>query len=75
VPKEAISSAHLIDFDRYFAVELDELRGMEKESLVELDEEWITVTPRGRLLVRAVCMVFDRYLRAQRGSALYSRLI
>jgi len=75
VPKEAISSAHLIDFDRYFAVELDELRGMEKESLVELEEEWITVTPRGRLLVRAVCMVFDRYLRAQRRSALYSRLI
>jgi len=34
------------------------------------------VTPRGRLLVRAVCMVFDRYLReAQQRIAIYSRVM
>jgi oxygen-independent coproporphyrinogen-3 oxidase len=33
------------------------------------------VTPQGRLLVRAVCMVFDRYLRAGRARALYSRVV
>jgi oxygen-independent coproporphyrinogen-3 oxidase len=75
VSKEAISIAHLIDFDRYFAVELGELKEMEKESLVALDDEWITVTPRGRLLVRAVCAVFDRYLRAERDRARYSKII
>jgi oxygen-independent coproporphyrinogen-3 oxidase len=48
---------------------------MEKESLVTLDDEWITVTLQGRLLVRAVCMVFDRYLRADRARALYSKVI
>jgi oxygen-independent coproporphyrinogen III oxidase len=75
VSKEAISIAHLIDFDSYFAEELKQLKEMEKESLVVIDEEWITVTPRGRLLVRAVCMVFDRYLRADRMRASYSKLI
>ena len=75
VSKEGISIAHLIDFDSYFAVELAELEKMENESLVAVDREWITVTPRGRLLVRAVCMVFDRYLRAERTRALYSKVI
>src|SRR5262252_8848783 len=75
VSKEAISIAHLVDFDRTFAEELAELKEMERESLVALDGEWITVTPRGRLLVRAVCAVFDRYLRSGRGRARYSKLI
>jgi oxygen-independent coproporphyrinogen-3 oxidase len=75
VSKEAISIAHLIDFDRYFAVELGELQEMERESLVALDDEWITVTPRGRLLVRALCSVFDRYLRSDRDRARYSKII
>jgi oxygen-independent coproporphyrinogen-3 oxidase len=75
VSKEAISISHLIDFDGHFAAELVQLEEMEKESLVTLDDEWITVTPQGRLLVRAVCMVFDRYLRADRARALYSKVI
>jgi oxygen-independent coproporphyrinogen-3 oxidase len=75
VSKEAISIAHLIDFDRYFAVEVAELKEMEKESLITIDDEWITVTPRGRLLVRAVCAVFDRYLRAERDRGRYSKII
>ena len=33
------------------------------------------VPPRGRLLVRAVCMVFDRYLREKRERATYSKVI
>ena len=75
VSKEGISIAHLIDFDRYFAAELGELKEMEEESLVALDDEWITVTPRGRLLVRAVCAVFDRYLRNDRNRGSYSKII
>jgi oxygen-independent coproporphyrinogen-3 oxidase len=75
VSKEAISIAHLIDFDTYFAAELEEMEEMQRESLVALDDEWITVTPKGRLLVRAVCAVFDRYLRADRKRGSYSKLI
>jgi oxygen-independent coproporphyrinogen-3 oxidase len=40
-----------------------------------MDDEWITVTPAGRLLVRAVCMVFDRHLREGRQRARYSRVM
>jgi oxygen-independent coproporphyrinogen-3 oxidase len=73
--KESISIAHLLDFDTYFATELEALAVLEKDGLVELDDEWIHVTPRGRLLVRAVCMVFDRYLRQAQQRAQYSRVM
>jgi oxygen-independent coproporphyrinogen-3 oxidase len=45
------------------------------DALLEIDDEWLTVTPRGRLLIRAICMVFDRYLRTQRRAASYSKVI
>ena len=75
VSKVSIGIAHLLDFDRYFAAELRELRGLAADGLVEVDDEWIYVTPRGRLLVRAVCMVFDRYLRQTEERARYSRVM
>ncbi len=75
VSKEAISIAHLIDFDSYFGRELEQLEEMEQEGLVKLDDEWITVTDKGRLLVRVVCMVFDRYLKQERARAQYSRVM
>ena len=73
--KESIEIAHLIDFDRYFAWEMEELEKLEQDGLVELDDEWIRVTPRGRLLVRCVCMVFDKYLRMAEQRAQYSRVM
>jgi oxygen-independent coproporphyrinogen-3 oxidase len=42
---------------------------------VSIHDEWISVTPKGRLLVRAICMVFDRYLKAERARAAYSKVI
>ncbi len=75
VSKEAISIAHLIDFDSYFGRELEQLEEMEQEGLVRLDDDEITVTDRGRLLVRVVCMVFDRYLKQERARAQYSRVM
>ncbi len=73
--KESIEIAHLVEFDKYFAQELDDLKRLEDDGLVELDSDWIHVTPRGRLLVRAVCMVFDKYLRAAEKRAQYSRVM
>jgi oxygen-independent coproporphyrinogen-3 oxidase len=72
---ESIELAHLVDFRSYFADELRELKALERDGLVELPPGEILVTPRGRLLVRAVCMVFDRYLRERRQAASYSRVI
>ena len=73
--KESISLAHLLDFDRYFADELRDLAHLARDGLVELDGDWIHVTPRGRLLVRAVCMVFDKYLRRTEERTRYSRVM
>ena len=67
--------AYLVEFDKYFAREMKELAALERDGLVELDDDWIHVTPRGRLLVRAVCMVFDKYLRAGRTLVRYSRVM
>ncbi len=72
---EAIEMAHMIDFASYFAPEMEDLRSLEEAGLVQLNDKWITVLPAGRLLVRAVAMVFDRYLREKREQKRYSRVI
>jgi len=72
---ESIEIAHLIDFKHYFAEELSDLAEMERAGLVKVDDKWITVLPPGRLLVRAISMVFDKYLRADRQRTRYSKVI
>ena len=72
---ESIEIAHLIDFKSYFAVELDDLREMEKGGLLTIDDQWISVLPRGRLLVRGIAMAFDKYLRTDRERVRYSKVI
>ena len=73
--KEMLEVGYHIDFDTYFENELDELSALAQAGLVELHEHWIIVTPRGRMLVRNVCMVFDRHLRGQRETQRFSRVI
>ena len=48
---------------------------MEQAGLLKIDREWITVLPPGRMLVRVITMVFDRYLRADRERKRYSKVI
>jgi oxygen-independent coproporphyrinogen-3 oxidase len=72
---ESIELSYLVDFGKYFAGELKDLRALQADGLVELQPDWIVVTPKGRLLVRAVCMLFDRYLRERQARASYSKLI
>ena len=66
---ESIESSYLVDFADYFSGELEDLLHLQEDGLVELQPDWIVVTPKGRLLVRAVCMVFDRYLRERTARA------
>jgi oxygen-independent coproporphyrinogen-3 oxidase len=72
---ESIELAYLVDFRACFAAEMKDLRRLQEEGLVDVSDEWISVTPRGRLLVRVICMVFDRYLRTARARASYSKVI
>lgn len=55
-----------IRFRDYFAVELAELADLRADGLLALAEAGIQVLPPGRLLIRNICMVFDRYLREQK---------
>jgi len=60
VSMEGIERSHLINFRRYFARELELLHGYADEGLVELEPDWIVVTPQGKLVVQAICAAFDR---------------
>ncbi len=72
---ESIEIAHLIKFNEYFAYELEKLAELQQEGLVTLEPGWINVTPRGRLLVRIIAMVFDRNLRRGEQRERFSKLI
>ncbi|MBC7380216.1 MAG: oxygen-independent coproporphyrinogen III oxidase [Burkholderiaceae bacterium] len=75
VSYESIELAWLVDFRRYFASEMQVLEGLVEDGLVVLDETGIQVTADGWFFVRAVAMVFDRYLQADRNRARFSRII
>jgi oxygen-independent coproporphyrinogen-3 oxidase len=62
-------------FAAYFASELERLRQLEKDGLVTLDADALRVTLKGRLLIRNVCMVFDRYLNPVAEPQRYSKTI
>lgn len=65
IDKRAVAERFGIVFDEYFADELRRLRDLSDEGLVRLGPDAVTLTaPLGRLLVRAVAAVFDRYLPA-----------
>jgi oxygen-independent coproporphyrinogen III oxidase len=72
--KSEVERGHGIDFDRHFAEELESLRPMAEDGLVELTAESIEVPPLGRLLVRNVAMAFDAYLAASPATR-YSRTV
>ena len=72
---ESIELAHLIDFRRYFAEEMSMLNEFVADGLVTIDNQWIGVTPRGRMLVRAIAMTFDRYLRQAQERQRFSKVI
>lgn len=65
IPKQEIEQQFSISFDDYFAPELERLAESRDEGLVILEPNQIRVTPLGRIFIRNVAMVFDRYLREQ----------
>ncbi|MBS7660773.1 oxygen-independent coproporphyrinogen III oxidase [Pseudomonas lalucatii] len=70
-----IERAFAIDFHTYFAEAWTQLQGMHRDGLIVLSPEAIRVRPGGRLLIRALCMLFDRYLTPQQRPQRYSRII
>jgi oxygen-independent coproporphyrinogen-3 oxidase len=72
--KSKVEQAYNIRFDDYFATELGELAAMEKDGLLTLTPERIQVADAGKLLIRNICMVFDRYLREKQNQR-FSKVI
>lgn len=69
-----INAQHNIDFLTYFAPELLRLQQYEEAGLMETTEDGIAITPKGRLFVRAIGMVFDKFM-GQPTVSTYSKLI
>lgn len=72
---ESIDLAYLVDFKSYFAKELEALQTLEVQGMVVVDESGIQVTTQGWFFVRAVAMVFDKYLQTDRTRAKFSKII
>ncbi|MDC5853217.1 oxygen-independent coproporphyrinogen III oxidase [Vibrio europaeus] len=73
--KTMIESEFKVTFNDYFKEDLQLLQTFINDELVEVDDEEIRVTLRGRLLIRNICMCFDKYLRAKARQQQFSRVI
>ena len=73
--KVAIEQQFCVRFEHYFQEDLRLLQTFVDDELVEVDEKEIRVTLRGRLLIRNICMCFDKYLRAKARQQQFSRVI
>ncbi len=72
---ESINLAYLVDFKNYFASEMVALQGLAEQGMVVVDDAGIQVTAQGWFFVRAVAMVFDKYLQTDRTRARFSKII
>jgi oxygen-independent coproporphyrinogen III oxidase len=72
---ESINLAYLLDFKEYFAKELEALELLQEQGMVLVDDSGIQVTAQGWFFVRAVAMVFDKYLQTDRNRARFSKII
>lgn len=71
----AIEDRWNIDFKAFFANELESLETMANDKLVTVNKTSIKVLDAGRLLIRNICMVFDRYIGSSDSQGTFSRSI
>jgi oxygen-independent coproporphyrinogen-3 oxidase len=64
-----------IDFNDHFALELGNLKQLETDGLIEMGDDEFKATPEGRLLLRAIAMIFDEYMQAPESKPKFSRVI
>jgi oxygen-independent coproporphyrinogen-3 oxidase len=64
-----------IDFRAYFGTEIERLSPLQEDGLVVVDDRGIHITAKGRLLLRSIAMVFDRYINPHEESTKFSKAI
>ena len=72
---DRLQAEYQIDFKQYFAEDLALLEPLAKDGLLEINENSIVVSPRGRLLIRNICLCFDVYSRQLAKRQQFSRII
>ncbi|MDH5455446.1 MAG: coproporphyrinogen III oxidase, partial [Gammaproteobacteria bacterium] len=69
------STRHNVDFREYFKDEIEKLNVLEDDELLELSDAGISITPKGRLLLRNIAMTFDRYIDLEENDNRFSKAI
>lgn len=64
-----------IDSKLYFQEDLNGLVELQADGLVDVTEDQVRITPKGRFMSRVVAMRFDRYFRQGQTMAHYSKVI
>lgn len=72
---EAFEKRHKLNFTDYFKEEEARLQGFIKDGLIAVDNRRIVVNTSGRLLIRAICQIFDNYIPSTAKPQGYSRII
>jgi oxygen-independent coproporphyrinogen-3 oxidase len=73
--KNEIETEFGIRFDEYFADEVRRLEPLKSDGLVDLSGETISVTQLGRIFIRNVGMVFDKYLQKPKSKPVFSKTL
>src|SRR5690606_26706110 len=72
--KQEFAKAWGESFDDYFVEQATWLKRMQHDGLLMQTQDHLQVLPAGRLLIRAICQLFDRYLPSVNHRT-YSRII
>ena len=69
IVKDEISKTFGINFDEYFAAELQRLKMPQEDGLVVINDKEIRTAWLGRIFIRNLAMIFDPYLEKQQLAA------
>ena len=72
---EKFGAEHDIDFAQYFAAEIERLQPLADDGLIDLDQSGVVITQKGRLLLRSIAMIFDRYIDQAQNDNRFSKAI
>ncbi len=70
-----IESKFNINFKEYFSNALNNLKEAEEDNLLKINNNKITITEMGRLLIRNIAMNFDGYIERKEDTGKYSRTV
>jgi len=72
---QEIEKKHAIVFNAYFKDELTQLKPLQEDDVVSIDENFVVVPEHARIYVRAVCVRFDAYFDEDALVQRYSKAI